>query len=114
MTSNTSIWWIRRDLRLSDNPALAHALSSSRKVIPLFILDDALLKSRYAAEKRTAFLFDGLRSLDQDIRTRGGRLIVRHGSPSHVLRDLLRNEGIDQIVPSVISRLTHDTGMMRW
>ena len=36
----TSIWWIRRDLRLTDNPALHSALGQGQ-VIPVFILDPA-------------------------------------------------------------------------
>ncbi|MGY8998116.1 MAG: deoxyribodipyrimidine photo-lyase, partial [Alphaproteobacteria bacterium] len=32
--------WFRRDLRLSDNPALAHAVETELDVIPLYILDD--------------------------------------------------------------------------
>ena len=36
---NTAIWWIRRDLRLSDNQALAAAMLQASVVIPVFILD---------------------------------------------------------------------------
>ncbi|NWG34406.1 MAG: deoxyribodipyrimidine photo-lyase, partial [Chloroflexi bacterium] len=34
----TSIWWIRRDLRLTDNPTL-HAALEAGEVIPVFVLD---------------------------------------------------------------------------
>jgi len=88
---NTSIWWIRRDLRLSDNQALAAALEQSRTVIPVFILDTRLLASSYMSQKRLAFLFDGLRALNDSLRQRGGALIVRHGDPLEVLHGL-RNE----------------------
>ena len=60
----TSIWWIRRDLRLTDNQALAAAQSVGDQVVPVFIIDPRLLKSQYVGEKRLAFLFAGLRSLD--------------------------------------------------
>ncbi len=33
----TSIFIFRRDLRLTDNTGLIHALAESREVIPLFI-----------------------------------------------------------------------------
>ncbi|NJN79945.1 MAG: deoxyribodipyrimidine photo-lyase [Anaerolineales bacterium] len=36
----TSIWWVRRDLRLTDNLALHSALQTD-SVIPIFILDPA-------------------------------------------------------------------------
>ncbi len=57
----TAIWWIRRDLRLSDNQALAAALHQAEVVIPVFILDPKLLESPLVSQQRLAFLFDGLR-----------------------------------------------------
>jgi deoxyribodipyrimidine photo-lyase len=97
MTTDTSIWWIRRDLRLTDNSALDAALKHSSRVIPLFILDDALLDSRYSSEKRTAFLFDGLRALDRDLRVRASGLILRRGTPVSVLRELMEETGASRI-----------------
>ena len=65
---STAIWWIRRDLRLADNLALAAAQAQAEHVIPVFVLDPALLVSPNIGEKRLAFLYDGLRSLDADLR----------------------------------------------
>ncbi len=86
--SSTAIWWIRRDLRLADNPALHAALADGRAVIPLFVLDDRLLMSDKAAPQRTAFMLDGLRALDADLRARGGQLVVRYGQPEQVVPQL--------------------------
>jgi deoxyribodipyrimidine photo-lyase len=85
-----SIWWIRRDLRLTDNPALQSALEAE-SVIPVFILDPHLLSR--PAPKRQAFLFNGLRALDADLRQRGSYLIVRRGKPLEELRSLLAETG---------------------
>ncbi len=82
----TSIWWIRRDLRLTDNQALHAALESASEVLPVFVLDPKLLNSAYASEKRTAFLFAGLQALDESLRQRGSRLIMRQGDPQEQLR----------------------------
>ena len=90
---NASIWWIRRDLRLSDNPALAAALAQGTALIPVFILDPKLLASPNAGQKRLAFLFAGLRSLDADLRQRGSGLVVRQGDPLEVLHTLLHETG---------------------
>ncbi|MFO7633501.1 MAG: deoxyribodipyrimidine photo-lyase, partial [Caldilinea sp.] len=89
----TAIWWIRRDLRLTDNQALSCACADAEQVIPLFVLDPKLLGSQRAGEKRTAFLFDGLRALDADIGECGGRLIVRSGDPGEVLAALCAESG---------------------
>ena len=89
-----SIWWIRRDLRLTDNPALQSALQTE-PVIPVFILDPHLL-SRPASRRQT-FLFNGLRALDADLRQRGGYLVVRRGEPLEELRALLAETGASTI-----------------
>jgi len=39
-----SVMWFRRDLRLADNPALVTALANHADVVPLFVLDPALLE----------------------------------------------------------------------
>lgn len=85
-----SIWWVRRDLRLHDNPALSEALLHG-PVTPVFILDPAVIGSRVHrnAKRRTAFLFAGLRQLDRDLHARGSRLVVRIGKPSEELPRLL-------------------------
>ena len=85
----TAIWWIRRDLRLTDNQALSAALSYADCLVPVFVLDPALLDSPNAGKKRVAFLFGGLRQLDADLQERGSRLVVRHGEPLSELGALL-------------------------
>jgi deoxyribodipyrimidine photo-lyase len=87
------VWWVRRDLRLADNQALAVALDAAQRVIPVFVLDDALLQSPYVGDKRLAFLLEGLRRLDADLRARGSRLIVRRGDPVQELERLVEEVG---------------------
>ncbi len=78
--------WFRRDLRLSDNPALVEALRTGDEVVPLFVIDPALWDP--AGENRRAFLVGCLRALDQDM---GGALVVRHGDPAEVVPALARD-----------------------
>ena len=82
----SSLWWIRRDLRLADNAPLQAALETG-SVVPVFILDPRLL-SRPAA-RRQDFLFEGLHALDKDLRLRGSYLVIRKGDPLEELRKLL-------------------------
>lgn len=89
------IWWIRRDLRLHDNEALQAALETGGLVIPVFILDPILLKEEAFA--RRAFLFGGLKELDNELRKRGSRLIVRNGAPEIVLERLVKETGAERI-----------------
>lgn len=97
-TTPTAVWWIRRDLRLADNLALATALERAPSVLPLFILDPFLLTSPYVGEKRLAFLFASLRSLDEALCACGSRLIVRRGRPAAVLRQLVAETGATIVV----------------
>ncbi|TFH37820.1 MAG: deoxyribodipyrimidine photo-lyase [Anaerolineales bacterium] len=92
-----NIWWIRRDLRLFDNPALDQALASAEALIPLFILDPKLERSEYVGQKRLAFLFENLRTLDKALQTRGARLIIRRGDPVQVLHDLMKEIAVQGI-----------------
>jgi deoxyribodipyrimidine photo-lyase len=84
---SVALWWIRRDLRLLDNPAL-QAGCAEGSVVPVFILDPQLLAGKNVSPRRQAFLFDGLRALDQDLRSRGSRLILRQGVPVEALGEL--------------------------
>jgi deoxyribodipyrimidine photo-lyase len=93
----TAIWWVRRDLRLGDNPALGAALEEAAQVLPVFVLDPTLLASDYVGEKRLAFLYEGLRQLDADLQTRGSRLIVRRGSPAEILAQIAAEGGAEAI-----------------
>jgi deoxyribodipyrimidine photo-lyase len=86
---STAIWWIRRDLRLADNQALAAARQYDR-VIPVYILDPVLWGSDWVGEKRQAFLLAGLCELDQALQARGSRLIIRLGDPTEELAKLVQ------------------------
>lgn len=94
---NVTIWWIRRDLRLFDNPALKAAVDNGEQIIPLFILDDLLWESPYASANRIAFLLEGLRRLDESLQERKSRLIVRRGRPLEVLTQLAQEQPIQGI-----------------
>ncbi|MBK9712900.1 MAG: deoxyribodipyrimidine photo-lyase [Kouleothrix sp.] len=90
----TYIHWFRRDLRLRDNPALLAALrASAGRVVPVFVLDDAILRAPDTAAARVVFLLDSLRALDQALRDRGSRLIVRRGPPAQRLSELAEQAG---------------------
>jgi deoxyribodipyrimidine photo-lyase len=91
----TGIWWIRRDLRLDDNPALQEAVTHSDHLVPLYILDPTLLS--HPAEKRKSFLFDGLRALDASLRRHGSQLVVMQGEPQQVIADVVHTTGAQAI-----------------
>jgi deoxyribodipyrimidine photo-lyase len=93
---STSIVLFNRDLRVRDNPALAAAARAERTV-PLFVLDPALLESRFAAPNRVAFMLESLRDLDVALRRAGGRLYVRRGDPVAETLSLARECDADEL-----------------
>ncbi len=86
---NCTLVWFRRDLRVADHAPLYRAAGRGA-VVPVFILDPALLHHPETGAARVAFMVDCLRRLDADLRSLGGRLILRTGSPATILPDLIR------------------------
>ena len=95
---DTALVWFRRDLRLADHPALAEAIAGARAVIPLFVLDDRLL--RKGAPARAWFLRGALAELDRSLRERGSGLLVRSGDPATVVPEVARLAGADVVLAS--------------
>ncbi len=87
-----TIIWFRRDLRCSDHQPLLEA-SRLGTVLPLFVLDRQLLFHPETGVARVAFLLATLQAFDQDLRRRGGRLLVRFGDPAAELLRLVREGG---------------------
>lgn len=90
----TAIWWVRGDLRLEDNLTLQAALHSA-PVLPVFLLDPHLLAA--APPRRQRFIFNGLRILDADLRSRGSYLVLRQGQPGEILRQILNASSAEVI-----------------
>jgi len=80
-----AIFWFRRDLRLSDNPALLAAIANSDEIIPVFILDEKLINQ--SGSKRLAYLGQSLRALDESL---DNKLHVMVGDQVEVLKELMK------------------------
>lgn len=89
----TSVMWFRRDLRLSDNPALRVAIDAAESVVPLFVIDPVVWDT--AGANRRWFLAGCLRDLDDQL---DGRLIVRHGDPVDVVPEVARETDAGLVV----------------
>jgi deoxyribodipyrimidine photo-lyase len=68
-----------RDLRVQDNSVLTAAHRQGTAVAPVFVLDATILGGSYLTANKAAFLSMALNELDEELRRRGGRLIVRRG-----------------------------------
>jgi deoxyribodipyrimidine photo-lyase len=92
-----AVVWFRRDLRVADHPALLAALAAADQVVPVFVVDRALLDGRTSGPNRRAFLHGALRSLARDLEALGGRLLVREGDPVTVIPALAREAAADAV-----------------
>ncbi len=92
MTDNRPvIWWVRRDLRLADNPALHAAAAAGAPVIPVFILGRSGRQPRRLP--RNGGLGSGPRALAEALEASGSRLILRRGDALADLRALIGRPG---------------------
>ncbi|MFI5101487.1 MAG: cryptochrome/photolyase family protein, partial [Actinomycetes bacterium] len=89
----TSVLWFRRDLRLTDHPALlAAADAGPGGVLPLFVVDPALWGP--AGTARRAYLARSLAALDAAL---GGHLHVRYGDPRTVVAEVSASVRADSV-----------------
>ncbi len=83
------IWWVRRDFRLADNPALGAAVDEGSAVLPLFVSDPVLRGG--AGRGRGAWLTAAVADLDRRLHASGGLgLTVLEGRPEDVVPRLAR------------------------
>jgi len=83
--------WLRRDLRLSDHPALHAACATGRPVIPVFIHDTEVQKLGAAPKYRLGL---GLDHFAQTLSDKGSRLIARRGDDAlSILKELIKQTG---------------------
>ena len=75
----STIVLFNRDVRVHDHPALRTAVRATDRVVPLFVLDDDILGSRFARPNRIHFLIGCLCDLRAELERRGATLFVRSG-----------------------------------
>lgn len=90
------IVWLRRDLRLSDQPAFC-AAAAAGPVIPVFVLDDETPGKRKLGAASRWWLHHSLVSLDKDLREHGSRLILRRGDAAKEIAGIARETGASAV-----------------
>lgn len=93
----TSLVWLRQDLRLADQPALA-AAAAPGAVIPVYVLDDETPAPRHRIGGAQRWWLHGtLDALARDLERAGSRLILRRGRADAVLARLADETGASTI-----------------
>ena len=111
MQDKTTVFWFRRDLRLSDNHGLFKALESSENVLPIFIFDTEILsKLENKEDKRVDFIVQVLQTLNHILEKSGKSIKILYGQPISVFKELSEKYNIENVhcnedyEPSAIKR----------
>ena len=111
--------WLRRDLRLYDNAALHHALKNNSQVWVSFIFDTNILEplrtedldsKGLKQDRRVDFIWQGLKQIDEELRKKGGGLIIQVGKPTKCIPQIAKILGVNTVYtnhdyePAAISR----------
>lgn len=97
----TVIYWIRRDLRLHDNPALLLAVSTNRPIYFVYVLDDSNTQWKLGAASRW-WLHHSLSALQSSLKQLGANLHFIQGSALAVLPEIAKYFNSDLVVCSRI------------
>ena len=91
------IWWLRQDLRLTDNPALTAAVKTGAPVIALFVLDDDTPGQwRWGGASRW-WLHHSLAAIAKDLEARGAKLILRRGVAADIVQAIVADTGAQTV-----------------
>ena len=91
------IVWLRRELRLADNPALAAAIARGGPIVPLYVQDDAAAGAWQTGAAAGWWLAESLENLATAIAARGGHLVRLQGDSLAVIRDIVALTGADAV-----------------
>jgi deoxyribodipyrimidine photo-lyase len=93
-----NIFWFRRDLRLTDNAALYHALKSDNPVVPIFIFDTTILdKLEDKEDARVTFIHQTITELQKQLVQMGSTLQVFYGKPLSIFEQLSKQYKIQHV-----------------
>lgn len=92
----TQLVWLRQDLRLSDQPAVA-AAAEAGPAVALYVLDDETPGAWKIGGAQRWWLHHSLESLGRELEARGGALILRRGRSAEVVRQVAAECGAQAI-----------------
>lgn len=89
MNEPINIFWFRRDLRLTDNTALYHALRSKIAVLPIFVFDKNILDQLdNKKDARVEFIHDSLLAIQEELLAQKSSLKVFYDTPKKAFEEL--------------------------
>ncbi len=97
MKKKVTLFWFRRDLRLTDNRGLHEALKSPFPVLPLFIFDTEITDELPSDDARISFIYDSINALYSSLNAHGINICCKQGNPISVWKKLLHTFDIKAV-----------------
>ena len=94
---SVTVFWFRRDLRLSDNVGLIGAHRSKYPVLPIFIFDRNILDELEPDDARVSFIHEQLTKINNELAEVGSGVTMVYGDPLEQLAELSVRFDIKQI-----------------
>lgn len=120
MASKITVFWFRRDLRLTDNHGLFEALNSSENVLPIFIFDTEILsKLENKEDKRVDYIFQAIQTLNEYLEKTGKSIKIFYGNPLEIFKDLIKENDVEKVFcnedyePAAIQRDSEVAGLLK-
>jgi deoxyribodipyrimidine photo-lyase len=93
-----TLFWFRRDLRLTDNAGLYHALKNSNSVLPIFIFDRNILDELdNKKDRRVEFIHQEITRLHQELKEFESSMLVFYGTPNQVYSEIFEGLKVDAL-----------------
>ncbi|WP_426225481.1 cryptochrome/photolyase family protein [Pseudarthrobacter sp. DSP2-3-2b1] len=97
-STETSIVWLRDDLRMEDNPALSRAAELGLPLTVVYILDEESEGIRPLGGAARWWLHHSLASLAESLAAAGSALVLRRGPAERVVRALAQETGARHVL----------------
>ncbi len=114
---NVTIVWFRSDLRLTDNPALTAAIERGAPIVPVFIWAPEEEAPWAPGAASRWWLHQSLSALQQELKRKDSRFILRSGPTQDALEKLIKETGATAVFwnrryePAVRKR---DDALLSW
>ncbi|QFR32092.1 deoxyribodipyrimidine photo-lyase [Ancylobacter sp. TS-1] len=96
-SQHPALVWLRDDLRLADNPAIAAARASGRALVIAYVLDEESAGIRPLGGAARWWLGRSLAALGAEIAALGGTLVLRRGPAGDVIPSLVEETAADAV-----------------
>jgi len=93
-----TLLWFKRDLRVTDHPALARAADLGGPILPLYVVESAYWRLSDTSARQWEFTRECLESLADALGRLGAPLVVRVGETVPILADLVTRHRLTRIV----------------